>query len=209
MMAISSTLTRRARRALSYLSASWPGGGREQEEGQDEDARRQVGQQRRRERRPAGRLEGEQHDQRVLEQVVVEGAEELGEEEGREALLFQESELTAHAWLAAKMRRVLKTAGEKECPCQLSRRFSVKSKSKGLCWRKMSRSLIAGFGSNPACARADVAVSGTMPGSRRRRFGLKMAVIAIGSAAYQRALLGKTLQFWAFFPVDRRTQQVE
>ncbi len=81
-----------------------PGGGREQEEGQDEDTGRQVGQQFRPQRRPPRRLEGEQHDQRVLEQVVVEGTEELRGEEGREALLFEESELSAHTVSARPFR---------------------------------------------------------------------------------------------------------
>jgi hypothetical protein len=44
------------------------------------------------------RLESQQHDQRVLEQVVVEGAEKLRGEKAAQSELrrSQESELTTH-----------------------------------------------------------------------------------------------------------------
>jgi hypothetical protein len=74
-----------------------PGGRREQEEGQDEDASRHIGKQPRRQRRPLGGLESQQDNQRVLEQVVVEGAEELGGEERREATGIEQAELGTHA----------------------------------------------------------------------------------------------------------------
>ena len=45
---------------------------------------------------PACRLEGEQHDQRILEQVVVERAEELRNEKRQEAPRLQQFELSAH-----------------------------------------------------------------------------------------------------------------
>jgi hypothetical protein len=76
-----------------------PGRRRKQEEWQDEDAGRQIGQQLRLDRRPARRLKRQQHHQRVLEQVVVEGAQKLRHEERRKAPGFQESELTAHGKL--------------------------------------------------------------------------------------------------------------
>ena len=44
-----------------------------------------------------GRLEGDEHDERVLEDVVVDGAEKLGPEERREAALAQELELVGGA----------------------------------------------------------------------------------------------------------------
>jgi hypothetical protein len=65
------------------------GGGREQEEGQDEDTGGEVGQNFRANRCPLRRVEGEQDNERILEQVVVEGPEKLGEEKRAEALRLQ------------------------------------------------------------------------------------------------------------------------
>jgi hypothetical protein len=42
---------------------------------------------------PAGRVEGQHHQQGGLEHVVVEGAEELGPEKGTEAALLQQGKL--------------------------------------------------------------------------------------------------------------------
>jgi hypothetical protein len=86
MMPISRLFTKRISVVLSYLSASWPAGGREQQEGQDEQrADHQAGQRR---RQPVElQLVGDHHGEGELEQVVVRGAEELRPEEGREAAL--------------------------------------------------------------------------------------------------------------------------
>jgi hypothetical protein len=62
---------------------------REEEEREDEDAAREVHEHGRIERRLRD-AEREQDDQRVLEDVVVERAEELGPEEGREPTGAQE-----------------------------------------------------------------------------------------------------------------------
>ena len=66
---------------LVVLVGQLPGGRREEEERQDEDAASQVGQDFRRQRRPARRVEGEQDNECVLVEIVVEGAEELRHEE--------------------------------------------------------------------------------------------------------------------------------
>ena len=68
-------------------------GGREQEERQDEQRLREVLQRVRRHRGEARRLVGEQDHQRLLEDVVVERAEELHAEERPEAPLGQQPEL--------------------------------------------------------------------------------------------------------------------
>jgi len=81
---------------LVVLVRQLAGRRREEEKGQDEDAGRKVRQYLRLHRRPLRRLKGEQDDQRVLEQVVVEGTEELREEEWPEALRLQQAELVAH-----------------------------------------------------------------------------------------------------------------
>ena len=80
---------------LVVLVGELPGGGRKEEERQDEDPGREVGQQFGRQRRPAGGLKSQQDDQRILEQVVVEGAQKLGDEEGREAPRPEQRELRA------------------------------------------------------------------------------------------------------------------
>ena len=82
-------------RDFSYLSASWPGGGGEQEERQDEQRLREVLQRVRRHRGEGRRLVGEQDDERLLEDVVVHRAEELDAEERPEAPLGQQAELAA------------------------------------------------------------------------------------------------------------------
>ena len=103
------------------------GGGREQEEGQDEDARGQVGQDGRVQAGPAGRLEGEQYDQGVLEQVVVEGAEKLGAEEGQEAALAR----CLIVALVGAMAHLRGQAGDQ-------RDFHVKTLQDGICQRRHS-----------------------------------------------------------------------
>ena len=72
------------------------GGGGKQEEGQDENSRRQIGEQFRRQRRPLCSVKSEQHDQRVLEHVVVEGAEKLRGEKRGEPFVLEKGKLTAH-----------------------------------------------------------------------------------------------------------------
>ena len=69
---------------LVVLVGQLSGRGREQEERQNENARRQVHQQRRLQAGPLGCLERQQHDQGILEQVVVEGPQKLGDEERAE-----------------------------------------------------------------------------------------------------------------------------
>ena len=82
-------------RRLVVLVGQLPGRCREEEEGEDEDPRREVGEQLGRKPCPARRLKGQQDDERVLEQVVVEGPEELGNEEGRETPRPEQGELRA------------------------------------------------------------------------------------------------------------------
>ncbi len=69
----------------------------EHHERQDEQAGRDVRQQLRTQRAPAGRLIGHENDQHVLEEIVVEGAAGLRDEERQEAPLAQESELAGFA----------------------------------------------------------------------------------------------------------------
>ena len=85
--------------ALVELVGDLAGGGREQHEGQDEQARDQVVQQGRIERGPGQGVIGQHDQQRGLEQVVVEGAQELGPEEGAKTALRQQGKLVrlAHA----------------------------------------------------------------------------------------------------------------
>ncbi|MNT25506.1 hypothetical protein D3C72_1610260 [compost metagenome] len=63
--------------------------GREHDIRQDEQAGDQIGDGRRVERGPAQRIVGEDHHQRRLEQIVVEGAKELGPEKRPETALRQ------------------------------------------------------------------------------------------------------------------------
>ena len=87
MMAISNSLTKRISRDFSYLSASWPAVAENSMNGTMKTApiRLTI--------MPASivvarrRLERHEHDERVLEDVVVGGAEELRPEERREATL--------------------------------------------------------------------------------------------------------------------------
>ena len=97
MIATSSTFHEAGQACLVVFVGELAGGGREQEEGQDEDARRQVG--------PAARAPGaivvqlgnppgrvSSTTSAVLEQVVVaQGAEELGQKKGIPEALFAES----------------------------------------------------------------------------------------------------------------------
>ena len=84
MIAISHALTMRMIRALSRASASWPDKRREQEEGQDEDAGGDRAEPGLRGLVIIDLVDDEQHH-RVLEQIVVERAEQLGDEQGQEA----------------------------------------------------------------------------------------------------------------------------
>ena len=79
---------------LVVLVGELAAGGREQQEGQDEErADRQAGELRLQERVAQLQLVGHHHGERELEQVVVAGAEELGPEERREAALAEQGEL--------------------------------------------------------------------------------------------------------------------
>ena len=78
-----------------------PGGGGEEQEGQDEESGDEIHHQGRIHRRVRGGVEGHHHGEGELEEVVVEGAEELGPEERRETPFAQERELRA----ALAMRR--------------------------------------------------------------------------------------------------------
>jgi hypothetical protein len=64
-----------------------------QHEGDDEDRPDQVDDHAGIDRRERRRLERDEHDERVLEDIVVPGAEELRPEKRREAALLQEVEL--------------------------------------------------------------------------------------------------------------------
>ena len=83
-------------RRLVVLVGQLPGGRRKQEERQDEDARREIGQQFWLDGGPVRRLEGQQHHHGVLQHVVVERAEELGDEQRGEAARAQQAGLVAH-----------------------------------------------------------------------------------------------------------------
>jgi hypothetical protein len=72
--------------ALFQLVGQLAGGGREQEERQDEQTRNEVVEQARIHLGPRQGVIGEDGQQRGLEHVVVERAEELGPEEGRSAV---------------------------------------------------------------------------------------------------------------------------
>ena len=74
---------------LVELVRELPGGGREEEEGQDEEAAGQ-GDQELALLRVLHQAEGDQGDQRGPEEVVVEGAQELGDEERQEAPATQD-----------------------------------------------------------------------------------------------------------------------
>src|SRR5262249_39962449 len=76
---------------LVELFRQLAGRGREEEERRDEERGAQVYERIRRER-PGHGPEGEQDDERVPEDVVVERAEELGPEEGAEAAKSEETE---------------------------------------------------------------------------------------------------------------------
>ena len=103
MIAISSSLTQADEARLSYLSASCPAVAEKRKNGRMKMPP-QIHQM------PAStsttrRLEGDEQDQRVLEEVVVEGAEKLGQEERREAALRSSSN-----WLCPLMvgrRRIM------------------------------------------------------------------------------------------------------
>ena len=69
---------------LVELVGELTGSRREKEKGQDENSGGEIGQDLGRQRRPPRRLKSEQDDQRVFEQIVVERAEKLRDEERRE-----------------------------------------------------------------------------------------------------------------------------
>ena len=86
--------------ALLDLVGDLAGGRREHDVRQDEQAGDQVVEDGRRQRGPGQRVIGQHDQQRGLEQVVVEGAQELGPEEGTEATLAQQGELAGMAGVA-------------------------------------------------------------------------------------------------------------
>jgi hypothetical protein len=49
---------------------------------------------------PVCGLKGDEHDQRVLEHIVVKGAEKLGQEKRQKPALTEQRELAAHAFSA-------------------------------------------------------------------------------------------------------------
>ena len=75
------------------LVGELPGGGREQEEGQDQHAAAQVDQHLGADAGHRGGLIGDQQHQGILEQVVVERAQQLGDEERAETPGGQQAEL--------------------------------------------------------------------------------------------------------------------
>ena len=79
------------------LVGELPRGGREQEERQDENRLGQIRKGVGVEPAHARRVERDQYDQGVLEDVVVEGAEELGEEKREEAPLPEQLVLVVPA----------------------------------------------------------------------------------------------------------------
>ena len=79
-------------RAL-VLVGELTGGGREQEEGQDQDAAAEIDEHLRTCAGHARRMESDEQHQRVLEQVVVERAEQLRDEERPEAARGEELKL--------------------------------------------------------------------------------------------------------------------
>ena len=89
-MAISAIFTQRMTSDFSSLSASWPAVAENRKNGRMKSACARL------ESVVAERplmlagVEREQDDERVLEDVVVKGAEELGDEEGQEAPLPQQ-----------------------------------------------------------------------------------------------------------------------
>ena len=99
---------------LVELVGQLAGGSRKQHIGKDEQAGDQVGHQRRRQGGPAESIESDDNDQRSLEQVVVESAEELGPEEGSEATLLQQGKLVGLAHVARV--RSCKFQGERIIP---------------------------------------------------------------------------------------------
>src|SRR5262249_55333500 len=81
---------------LLVLVGDLPRGGREKEEGQDEEAGAGIHHQAWIGRSHARALEGDQDHHGVLEHVVIEGAEELCDEEREKAFLAQQLELSRH-----------------------------------------------------------------------------------------------------------------
>jgi len=93
--------------ALLDLLGDLPGGGREHHVGQDEQAGNEAVEQGRADAGPVGRVVGQDHQQGGLEDVVVEGAKELGPEERAEAARAEQGELVrgrlvAHAVLSRR-----------------------------------------------------------------------------------------------------------
>src|SRR5438105_2649356 len=102
MMAISRPLTMRMRRAFSMRSAIWPALAEKKKYGRmNRPAARLTSTARGRSgeggigRQVARGLVGDEDDQRVLQHIVVEGAEELRPEKRREAALGEQFELAA------------------------------------------------------------------------------------------------------------------
>jgi len=84
---------------LLKLVGKAPRGRREQEEGQDEDARGDGRPELAIDARLGSDAEGHQDDQRVLEDVVVQRAHELGDEQRQEAPGLQDCQIAVAHWL--------------------------------------------------------------------------------------------------------------
>ena len=93
MIAISSSLIQRIIRDFSYLSASWPDVAENSMNGRMKTAPIRLTIMPAVDRRVARGLERDEHDERVLEDVVVGRAEKLRPEERREAALAEQREL--------------------------------------------------------------------------------------------------------------------
>ena len=85
---------------LVVLVGQLPGRRRKQEKRQDENAGGQVREKFGRQGRPLGRLKRQQDNQGILEQVVVEGPEELGGEKRAKATSVEQGKLRTHDWPA-------------------------------------------------------------------------------------------------------------
>ena len=74
-----------------------PGRGGEEEVGQDEDAGRHRHHELAIDAGRLGEAEGDQDDEGVLEQIVVEGTQELGDEQRQEAPALEDAE-SSDSW---------------------------------------------------------------------------------------------------------------
>jgi len=102
MIAISASLTIRIRNDFSSLSAICPAVAGKEKKRQDEQRLGEIRKSIRVEPAQAGRMKGDEYDQGVLVDVVVEGAEKLRQEKREKAPLLQQLVLAmpAHGRLA-------------------------------------------------------------------------------------------------------------